>query len=115
MADEVWLFSYGTLQKSEVQLALFGRELDGRPDVLTGYAVSPLLITDPSVIATSGTAQHTIARQTGDARDEVPGTVLRIGLADLRAADAYEVDCQRVAVRLRSGTEAFMYVIAAHR
>ena len=115
MADEAWLFSYGTLQKSEVQLALFGRRLDGRPDVLTGYAVSPLLITDPGVIATSGTAQHTIARQTGDSRDEVAGTVFRIGLAELRAADAYEVDCQRVAVRLRSGIEAFLYVLAARR
>jgi hypothetical protein len=110
---EVWLFSYGTLRQPDVQLALFGRTLDGQPDVLPGYAVSPLLITDPAVIATSGSAHHTIARPTGDPRDQVAGTAFRITGADLAAADAYEVaDCKRVSVRLGSGVEAFMYVDA---
>jgi hypothetical protein len=66
--------------------ALFGRELDGRDDVLPGHALSPLQITDPGVISTSGTAHHTIARQTGDPLNEVAGIVFRI-----TAADAYEV------------------------
>jgi hypothetical protein len=110
---EVWLFSYGTLRLRDVQLALFGRELDGRSDVLPGYAVSPRLITDPDVIATSGTAHHTIVRETGDPLDEVPGTVFRITQAELAAADRYEVsDCKRVAVRLGSGIDAFVYVDA---
>jgi hypothetical protein len=110
---EVWLFSYGTLRQREVQLAIFGRALDGRADVLPGYAVSPLRITDPGVIATSGTAHHTIARETGDPRDEVPGVVFRITLAELAGADAYEVaDCKRVTVRLGSGVDAFVYVNA---
>jgi hypothetical protein len=110
---EVWLFSYGTLRLREVQVALFGRALDGRADVLPGYAVSPLRITDPGVISTSGTAQHTIARETGDPLDVVTGTAFRITRADLAAADAYEVaDCKRVSVRLGSGIEAFVYVDA---
>lgn len=80
---------------------------------MPGYAVSPLRITDPDVIATSGTAEHTIVRETGDPRDQVPGTVFRISLEELAAADAYEVDdCKRVAVRLGSGIEAFVYVNA---
>ena len=109
----VWLFSYGTLRQLEVQLAIFGRALDGRSDVLPGYAVSPLQITDPGVIATSGTAHHTIARETGDPLDEVPGIVFRITQAELAAADAYEVaDCKRVTVRLGSGIDAFVYVDA---
>ena len=111
-AADVCLFSYGTLRQREVQRALFGRELDGRADVLPGYAVSPLLITDPRVIAASGTAHHTIACETGDPLDELPGTVFRITQAELAAADEYEVDCKRVTVRLRSGIDTFIYVIA---
>jgi Gamma-glutamyl cyclotransferase, AIG2-like len=111
--DEVWLFSYGTLRQPEVQMALFGRLLDGQADVLPGYAVSPLQITDPAVIAKSGTAHHTAAHQTGDPLDEVPGTVFRITRAELAVADAYEVsDCKRVTVVLGSGIEAFVYVDA---
>ena len=111
--SEVWLFSYGTLRLREVQLSLFGRELDGRADVLPGYAVSPLLITDPDVIATSGTAHHTIVRETGNPLDQVPGILFKITPAELAAADAYEVDdCKRVAVKLGSGIDAFVYVSA---
>jgi hypothetical protein len=111
---EIWLFAYGTLQLRRVQLAIFGRELDGRADVLPGYAVSPLLITDPNVIATSGTAHHTVVHETGDPHDVVPGTLFRITQTELAAADAYEVDdCKRVIVRLGSGIDAFVYVNAA--
>jgi hypothetical protein len=110
---EVWLFSYGTLRQREVQLAIFGRGLDGRADTLPGYAMSPLLVTDPVVIATSGTAHHTVAHETGDPLDGVPGIVFRITQAELAAADAYEVaDCKRVTVRLGSGIDAFVYVTA---
>jgi hypothetical protein len=110
---EVWLFSYGTLRLRNVQLALFGRELDGQADALPGYSVLPLEITDPDVIATSGSAHHTIVRQTGDASHQVPGTRFRITRKELAAADAYEVaDCKRVSVRLASGIEAFVYVSA---
>jgi hypothetical protein len=108
---DVWLFSYGTLRQRNVQLALFGRELDGRADELPGYAVSPLRITDRGVITTSGTAHHTIAHETGDPLDKVPGLVFRVTRAELAAADAYEVaDCTRVAARLASGMDAFVYV-----
>ena len=65
---DVWLFSYGTLRQLNVQMALFGRALEGRADVLPGYVMSPLEITDAAVIATSGSAQHTIARESGDPR-----------------------------------------------
>ncbi|MDQ2947310.1 MAG: gamma-glutamylcyclotransferase [Acidobacteriota bacterium] len=110
---EVWLFSYGTLRQRNVQLAIFGRALDGQADVLPGYASSSVILTDPGVIATSGTSNHTIVHETGDPLDEVPGIVFRITPAELAAADAYEVaDYKRVTVRLGSGIDAFVYIDA---
>jgi hypothetical protein len=38
------LFSYGTLQQEGVQLATFGRKLEGRPDQLNGYKLGLLEI-----------------------------------------------------------------------
>ncbi len=111
MNDDVWLFSYGTLQQEDVQLATFGRLLEGRADALPGYATVPLEITDPDVIATSGKKFHTMARPSCNPADEVSGVVFRITPAELAAADTYEVsDYKRIAVRLKSGMEAFVYV-----
>lgn len=109
--ESVSLFSYGTLQQPNVQLATFGRLLEGRPDSLPGFAVAPLPITDPKVIATSGAAVHTIAVPTGDPADSIPGVVFAITAAELAAADAYEVDAYaRIEVKLASGAPAFVYV-----
>jgi len=109
----VWLFSYGTLQQEEVQLATFGRRLDGRVDALPGYATSLLEIKDADVIATSGKTHHLLALPTGNPADEIAGVVFKITPEELAAADTYEVsDYKRVAVRLKSGLEAFVYVAA---
>ncbi len=113
MSDDVWLFSYGTLQQEGVQLATFGRLLEGRADALPGYATVSLEITDPEVIATSGKKFHTMARPSGNPVDEVPGVVFRITPAELAAADTYEVsDYKRISMLLKSGMEAFVYVAA---
>jgi hypothetical protein len=106
----VSLFSYGTLQQPKVQLATFGRLLEGRPDALPGFAVAPLAITDPEVVAISGAAIHSIARRTGDSADLIPGIVFNITPAELEAADAYEVSAARIEVGLASGAKAFAYV-----
>ena len=107
----IWLFSYGTLQQDEVQRATFGRLLEGRADALPGYATSLFEITDAEVVKTSGKTHHFMARPTGRAADEVPGVVFRITPAELAAADTYEVsDYKRIAVRLKSGLEALVYV-----
>ena len=58
--SEVWLFSYGTLRQGNVQLATFGRKLEGRDDALVGFARTTVAITDPEVIATSGETDHPI-------------------------------------------------------
>ncbi|MGZ5397395.1 MAG: gamma-glutamylcyclotransferase family protein [Mycobacterium sp.] len=80
------LFSYGTLRQPGVQRDVFGRELDGRPDAIVGYDLDYAAI---------------------------EGTVYAVTEDDLVAADDYEVDdCERIAVPLRSGDHAWVYVFA---
>ena len=107
------LFSYGTLQQHNVQLATFGRLLAGTTDTLPGYIVGELEITDPAVIAVSGKAIHPILRFTGKPTDVVQGTVFNITAAELFQADSYEVaDYQRQAATLSSGITAWIYAAA---
>ncbi|MDI1325262.1 MAG: gamma-glutamylcyclotransferase [Brevundimonas sp.] len=109
-ADQ-WLFSYGTLRQPEVQLANFGRLLEGRDDVLEGYALSMIEITDPEVIAISGSNRHPLVHRTGRPYDRVEGVVFRVSAAEIAAADAYETsDYVRVTLTLASGLEASVYV-----
>jgi gamma-glutamylcyclotransferase (GGCT)/AIG2-like uncharacterized protein YtfP len=108
------LFSYGTLRQPEVQRATFGHELNGRPDAIVGFELGYVTITDPHVIATSGSDRHPILRPTDRPDAAVEGMVFAINEADLAAADDYEVDdYRRVAVPLRSGEQAWVYVFAS--
>jgi gamma-glutamylcyclotransferase (GGCT)/AIG2-like uncharacterized protein YtfP len=107
------LFSYGTLQLPEVQRATFGRELPGRRDAIVGYDLDQVTITDPHVIATSGSDRHPILRPSDRADAHVDGMVFEISETELAAADEYEVDdYRRIAVPLRSGATAWVYVFA---
>jgi gamma-glutamylcyclotransferase (GGCT)/AIG2-like uncharacterized protein YtfP len=109
----VLLFAYGTLQDRAVQMANFGRELEGRPDSLPGYSTSLIAIRDPAVVATSGKTHHTIAERSTNLSDVVPGTVFEITAQELSAADRYEVsEYTRVLVTLKSGARAWVYVRA---
>ena len=109
--DPVLLFSYGTLQQEDVQIATFRRRLTGVPDMLPGYRPDMLTISDPAVVGVSGAAQHPVAVPTGDAADAVPGTVFEITQEELRAADVYEAaDYRRISVTLKSGAQAWLYV-----
>ena len=109
----ILLFSYGTLQDKNVQVAHFGRELRGHRDSVPGYRQAMLEITDPDVIAASGKTHHPIVEPSPNAADEVPGTVFEITAQELAAADKYEVsDYKRVSVNLKSGLQAWVYVRA---
>ncbi len=112
-AYPIHLFSYGTLRLPEVQIASFGRLLEGSDDAMPGYRTDLLEITDPDVLATSGERFHPIVVPSADPADEVAGTVFRVSEEELWAADAYEVaDYARTTVRLKSGIEAWVYVKA---
>jgi Gamma-glutamyl cyclotransferase, AIG2-like len=107
---DILLFSYGTLQDEAVQMANFRRLLSGRPDLLPGYTLVPIIIVDAAVIALSGKSQHKIAKRS-NAGDEVTGMVFEITAAELAAADQYEVaEYTRVQVTLKSGVKAWVYV-----
>jgi len=108
-----YLFSYGTLQLDAVQMATFRRRLVGESDALRGYAVVPLQIHDPGVVALSGKAQHTMARFTGRESDVVPGMRFEVTPEEIRDADRYEVAAvKRIEVVLQSGQRAWVYVDA---
>lgn len=68
----VLLFSYGTLQLPEVQMAQFGRLLEGSDDALPGYAQTLVEITDPDVIAKSSQRFHPIVTETGNLPTQSP-------------------------------------------
>ena len=105
------LFSYGTLQREDVQLSTYGRRLEGKPDVLIGYRLEILPDRDPNAVRISGTATHLVARPTGNSADRVAGVVFLLTPEELEATDAYEgSDYGRAEVTLESGRRALLYV-----
>lgn len=104
------LFSYGTLQKEDVQLTTFGRRLEGQPDTLVGYRLTMIQIEDQAFVAAYGANQRNL-QFTGLASDFVEGAVLKLTKKELEQADAYEpAEYKRVRVELKSGTNAWVYV-----
>ena len=105
------LFSYGTLQSESVQLATFGRRLDGQPDALVGYSIVMIEIEDQDFVVTSGTPHHRNLCFTGAQSDIVEGTRLSLTKSELDLADSYEPsNYERIQVQLRSGATAWVYI-----
>ena len=111
------LFSCGTLQESQTQLATFGRLLAGRADTLHGFERVALILHDPIFIALSGRAEHVNARSTGNTEDLVEGTALEVTEDELAKADEYEklASYARIQVTLASGKRAWIYVHTPNR
>lgn len=111
MSADIPLFSCGTLQLREVQLANYGRPLDGSPDALPGYRLEVLPDRDPDAVRISGTQTHMVVRRTGDPRDRVAGVVFLLTAEELAATDKYEgSDYARAELTLESGGRALVYV-----
>ena len=104
------LFSYGTLQREDVQLSTFGRHLTGAPDELVGFEQSLFEINDPTFVATSGKAHHAIVRFNGRDNSRVSGTVFELSDSELASADTYEpAGYTRIPTTLASGKHAWVY------
>ena len=105
-----YLFSYGTLQKEKTQLDLFGRLLKGYKDVLTGYKLSPIEITDEKFLAKGEQKMQLTIVATNKHSDSIEGTALEVTEEELLNADKYEPDnYKRIKVTLESGIEAWIY------
>lgn len=105
------LFSYGTLQKEQVQIETFGRLLQGEKDILTGYKLEMLEITDPEVLRKSNQKYHPILAFSGNAEDEVEGVLFEVTDEEILQADEYEVDdYKRIETVFKSGKTGFIYV-----
>lgn len=105
------LFSYGTLQKEQVQIETFGRILKGEKDILLGYTIEMLEITDPEVLRKSDQKYHPILVFSGNPEDEVEGVLFEVTAEEILQADAYEVDdYKRIETVFRSGKTGFIYI-----
>jgi gamma-glutamylcyclotransferase (GGCT)/AIG2-like uncharacterized protein YtfP len=96
------LFSYGTLQREDVQVATFGRTLSGRADELPGFE----LVT----AANSGTGHANVVRGARESR--VSGIAFEVSDAELAASDEYErrAGYTRIEAILSSGGKTWVYV-----
>ena len=104
-----YLFSYGTLQKADVQLKLFGRLLNGTTDGLVGYKTSEVEITDDAFLAKGEqSTQLTVVVSDGD---RIGGMVFEVTTDEFAHADTYEPgEYSRVSVTLESGIRAWVYL-----
>jgi gamma-glutamylcyclotransferase (GGCT)/AIG2-like uncharacterized protein YtfP len=106
------LFSYGTLQQADVQLATFGRLLQGQKDELPGYEPSLVEIDEQSQATVPGRTHHDNAVPSDRKDSRVSGTVYDVTADELAAADRFEAPAayRRVSVTLASGKQAWVYV-----
>ena len=103
-----YLFSYGTLQRNDVQLRLFGRQLAGEKDVLPGYETAVIEINDAAFLAKGEAKDQLTATASNGA--SIEGTVFELTEAELLQADSYEPEgYSRIRVELVSGKEAWLY------
>ncbi len=106
----IWLFSYGTLQKDEVQLELFERLLNGTSDLLSRYRAASVEIKDEAFLARGENSQQLTLIASDNENDLVQGMVFEISYDELLRADKYEPDGYiRVRVKLASGKQAWVY------
>ena len=99
------LFSYGSLQRAEVQHAAFGRLFDGMQDALVAFELVP---------PAPGVSPHANVIRSNRNDCRVPGTAFEVTEAELAAADEYERrdGYVRIAATLASGKSAWVYVDA---
>ena len=99
------LFTYGTLQQTDVQEELFGRRLVGTAETLVGYALQVIKIEEEF-----GIIEYDILVETGNSEDTVNGIVYSITATELNQADLYEgIHYNRVEVHLQSNEKVWAY------
>lgn len=109
--QKCFLFSYGTLQQDAIQTQVFGRLLQGEPDVLSGYTLGKMPISDPETIQQIGKNYYPIALKSAAANSRIEGVIFEISASELAAVDSYEGNgYQRIMATFASGRQAWVYV-----
>ena len=104
------LFSYGTLQQESVQEELFGRKLNGSPEVLHRFKTEIIKLEDEGFDSFTEDDLFLIAVKTGELTDYIKGIVLELSDEELYKADAYEPkEYTRVQAITESGKEVWLY------
>ena len=104
----IQLFTYGTLQHSDVQENIFGRILRGKPESVEGYTLQEIEIEEEF-----GLMKYDILVETGNHQDTISGIVYAITEVDLHQADLYEgMHYKRIEVQLSSDEKAWVYTAA---
>ncbi len=100
------VFSYGSLQQPQVQVATFGRVLEGSLDHLAGFE---------RINLQRGDKQLASLVRSGSPQSQIHGMVFEISEAELAIADAYEATdaYSRIPVVLGSDMQAWVYIDAA--
>jgi gamma-glutamylcyclotransferase (GGCT)/AIG2-like uncharacterized protein YtfP len=102
------LFAYGTLQSEDVQQDLFGRILQGTPEILVGYELDEIQIEEEF-----GIVHYPIIKETQNSNDTISGILYEVTQTELRQVDLYEgLYYKRVEVHLQSNQNAWAYSAA---
>ena len=109
METMIKLFTYGTLQHEDIQENLFGRMLQGTPEILIGYALKKINIEEEF-----GIVAYDILVETGNPEDTINGIIYEITTKELHQADLYEgFHYKRVEVNLQTNEKAWAYSAAS--
>ena len=102
------LFTYGSLQHSDVQENLFGRSLKGTPEKLIGYVLRNIQIEEEF-----GIVHYPVIVETKNEADFIDGIVYEVTDKELNQTDLYEgMHYKRVEVHLHSNQKAWAYSAA---
>jgi hypothetical protein len=106
-----FLFSYGTLQKEEVQLKLFSRILHGHKVRLAGYRLIEIEITDEAFLAKGEQKNQLTLVPSGIELDFVEGMAFEVTEEELLHADKYEPsNYKRIAIAAGSAGSVWAYI-----
>ena len=104
--ETLQLFSYGTLQHSDIQQSLFKRKLEGTADKILRYKLGTISIPENHPNAQT----YFIAIYTGDEKDILDGICYTINASELSLIDDYEGPAyERATVISISGKEVLIY------
>ncbi|MFD5124107.1 gamma-glutamylcyclotransferase family protein [Streptomyces sp. NPDC058385] len=112
----VAMFAYGALQSPSVQAILFGRELQGTQDCVPGLVLTVIELADPELVMASGSSRHPMAVLGATPSASICGTLYWLSAEDLDLLDQRsDARLHRVAMRLKSGGAAWVYVDRRYR